>query len=337
MYEKIPVSTIWEQTERTIIDVRTPAEFQQAHIPNAINIPLFSNEERVKVGTLYKKVSPDSAFLHGLDFVGPKMSSFIKKARKFSIHNKVIVHCWRGGKRSGSMSWLLRFAGLEVTMIEGGYKAYRNHILGEFERKKLNIVILGGKTGTGKTQVLQALAQAGEQVIDLEALAHHKGSAFGAIGEIPQPTSEQFENNLYEIFKNIDPTRRVWVEDESLMIGTVSIPLPFWQQMYPAKLYIIELPIEVRLDILVEVYATYPKQDLINAFLNITQKLGGQHVKTAVQAIENNDFHAAAAIALAYYDKAYQYSTDKKARPNVQKIPIFEHHPANTAKILMNL
>jgi tRNA 2-selenouridine synthase len=337
MQEKIPASALWEQSECTIIDVRTPAEFQQAHIPNAINIPLFSNEERVKVGTLYKKVSPDSAFLHGLDFVGPKMSSFIKKARKFATNNKVIVHCWRGGKRSGSMGWLLRFAGLEVVTIEGGYKAYRTYILQEFAKKQLNICILGGKTGTGKTQILQALAKVGEQIIDLEALAHHKGSAFGAIGEETQPTSEQFENNLYEIFKNIDPARRVWVEDESQMIGTVSIPLPFWQQMYPSKLYMIELPIEVRLNILVEVYAAYPKQDLINAFVNISQKLGGQHVKTALQSIENNDFHTAAAIALAYYDKAYQYSTDKKARPNVQKVPIFEHHPENTAKILMNL
>lgn len=336
MSEKIPITALWEQSERTLIDVRTPAEYQQAHIPNAINIPLFSNEERVKVGTLYKKVSPDSAFLHGLDFVGPKMSSFIKKARKFSPNHKVIVHCWRGGKRSGSMGWLLRFAGMDVWTIEGGYKAYRTHVLGEFSTKKLNIAILGGKTGSGKTQILQALAAAGEQIIDLEALAHHKGSAFGALGEEAQPTSEQFENNFYEIFKKIDPTRRVWVEDESRMIGKVSIPQPFWEQMCAAPMYLIEMPTEVRLQILVEVYATYPKQSLIDSFTSITQKIGGQHLKTAIHSIENDDFRNAAAIALAYYDKAYQYSMDKKARKNVQKVSIATHEPVEAAKILIN-
>ncbi|NJN34457.1 MAG: tRNA 2-selenouridine(34) synthase MnmH, partial [Saprospiraceae bacterium] len=135
-----------------------------------------------------------------------------------------MLYCWRGGKRSGSMAWLLSFAGFDVATVAGGYKNYRNLVLQSFENQSLKLIILGGKTGSGKTQILKELEKKGEQIIDLEALAHHKGSAFGWIGEEKQPSSEQFENSLFEVIRKIDPTKRVWVENESRNIGTVFIP-----------------------------------------------------------------------------------------------------------------
>jgi tRNA 2-selenouridine synthase len=201
--EKIHPADLWQHlTDRVLIDVRSPAEFARAHIPNAHSLPLFNDEERAKVGTMYKQMSPEAALLKGLEIVGPKMSGFVKKAIKWSPDRKVIVHCWRGGKRSGSVAWLLKFAGFDVLTIEGGYKNYRQTVLQSFDNQLLkNMIILGGKTGSGKTYILKELEKRGEQIIDLEGLANHKGSAFGWIGENQQPTTEHFENLLHDALR----------------------------------------------------------------------------------------------------------------------------------------
>ncbi len=322
--------------DRKLLDVRTPAEFEKGHIPGAFSFPLFSNEERVKVGTLYKQVSPESALLKGLDFVGPKMSGFIKWAKKISPEKKVCLHCWRGGKRSGSLSWLLSMAGFDVQVITGGYKAYRRFHRKNVMEKPYQFYVLGGRTGCGKTAILHAIAEQ-EQMIDLEGLAHHKGSAFGALGESPQPSVEQFENDLFHHLINQDVSKRIWLENESKSIGHVFIPEEFWTKMKAAPLINVERSFDERVQILIEVYANHDPEELKQSFVKITKRLGGQHVKTALKALDNHDFSTAAAIALRYYDKAYQYMLDNNVSPDIVILNVEGLNPKEAAKKVLAL
>jgi tRNA 2-selenouridine synthase len=333
--DRIKIEQLWDYSDdRILIDVRSPSEYKQAHIPQAKNLPLFTDDERVRVGTAYKQVSPENALLKGLEFVGPKMASFVKKVIMWSPQRKVIVHCARGGKRSGSMSWLLKFAGFDVLTVEGGYKHYRNYVLQQFDNQSLTMIILGGQTGSGKTAILQELKAQGEQIIDLEGIAHHKGSAFGWIGETEQPSTEQFENELFEAFRKIDPTKRVWIENESRSVGAVYIPQGFWNQMRKAPLIHVDVPFETRVKHLVSVYCQTSKEDLVLAFEKITKKLGFDVLKKAVAFVENGDFESAAAIALKYYDKAYTYNLDNNTSPNIS---IMEAPDMNASEIAKQL
>ncbi|HEY1025301.1 MAG TPA: rhodanese-like domain-containing protein, partial [Sphingobacteriaceae bacterium] len=155
MITTLSIQEFLEQTKATpVIDVRTPAEFQQGHIPGAFNIPLFTNEERVMVGTTYKQKSREEAILTGFELVGPKWADFIRHALRIAPGKKIAVHCWRGGMRSGAMAWALNLYGFDVILLEGGYKKFRNWVLNKFH-DKLAIAMLGGLTGSGKTQVLK--------------------------------------------------------------------------------------------------------------------------------------------------------------------------------------
>ncbi len=310
--------------ECPVFDVRSPAEYAQGHIPGAINLPLFTDEERARVGTLYKQQGPESAFLLGLRLVGPKLEDFVRTARKAAPHRRLAVHCWRGGQRSQSMAWLFRQAGFETATLAGGYKSYRRHVLESFELHLPRLIVIGGKTGVGKTKVLRALQRMGEQVLDLEALAHHKGSAFGSIGERPQPTSEQFENDLFEVFHNLDPQQRIWVENESRTIGRVCLPSGLWQQMRQAPLLNLEIPSECRIQNLIADYASAPLDELQAAFIRLEKRLGGLRLKTALEALQRGDFATAAEMALAYYDKTYSYELGKRCSSGVTTLA-FEH------------
>ena len=322
--EKISIEQLFElQKDRVIIDVRTPAEFAQGHISGAFNLPLFTDEERIVVGTIYKKQSPEKALLKGLEFTGKKMPGYIKKARKIAPDKKLIVHCWRGGKRSGSMAWLLDLAGFDVVTIEGGYKAYRSLIHNFFE-KPFHFKVLGGKTGTGKTEILKNMESCGSQVIDLEGLANHKGSAFGALGQLPQPFTEQFENLLFERLRTMDMSKPIWVENESRGIGKVFIPQGIWDQMRQSILYIVEIPHELRLLRSVNDYQSDNKEELMAVFRKIERKLGGKQCQEAIQALEKNDYNSAAEIALVYYDKTYQFSQDRSTFSEIKQF-VFDH------------
>jgi len=301
----------WGQAGRVLLDVRTPAEFAQGHIPGARNLPLFSDEERAVVGTIYKQENPDRAFQKGLDFAGAKMSWYVAEAKRLAPGNKVVIHCWRGGKRSSSMGWLLGFTGFEVEILLGGYKAYRRYILHELEMRDARLLILGGKTGSGKTDILKQLVAMGEQVIDLEELAHHKGSAFGDLGQAPQPSVEQFENNLFEAFSHLHPAERIWLENESQSIGHVFLPAVFWKKMRASPLIHLEVPFEKRVQKLVGEYGNFSTEQLQAAFEKIKKRLGGQHLKTALEALEKKDLATAAGLALNYYDKSYDHATSK--------------------------
>jgi tRNA 2-selenouridine synthase len=288
-----------------LIDVRTPAEFEHGHIPGAVNLPLFSNEERVKVGTTYKQAGREEAILLGFDLAGPKWSGFIKDALAAAPGKKIAVHCWRGGMRSGAMAWALDLYGFEVNVIVGGYKKYRAWVHGQFA-KPYQLRILGGMTGSGKTRILHQLKHMGSQVIDLEDLAQHQGSAYGSMNKMVQPSQEQFENNLADQLKDMDTAREIWLEDESFTIGQRSIPNAFWQQMRDATMININVDLRTRVDFLTAGYGGLDKDFLIASTERIRKRLGPEQTKHAIIAIQEDRMEDFICIALVYYDKTYR-------------------------------
>ena len=271
-----------------IIDVRSPGEHKIGKIPGALNIPIFNNEERAKVGTRYKQAGKDFAIQLGLEYVGPKLAEFSKQARRLAKNNTLLVHCWRGGMRSQNMAWLFELIGLKVFILEDGYKGYRAYIREQLGND-MSIQILGGYTGSGKTDILKELENLGEQFVDLEGIAHHKGSAFGAIGESEQPSNEQFENNLAKEWIKLDVTRPVWLEDESITMGQCGIPFALFKRMRMAKVYQVVIPKKVREERLVREYANGDDAGLKNALERIARKLGGLRAQQALDALESGD------------------------------------------------
>ncbi|WP_069660360.1 tRNA 2-selenouridine(34) synthase MnmH [Arcticibacter eurypsychrophilus] len=304
-----------------LVDVRTPAEFEQGKIPGAFNIPLFTNEERVIVGTTYKQVGREQAILLGFDLTGSKWSGFIKQALEIAPLKKIGVHCWRGGMRSGAMAWALNLYGFEVYLIEGGYKNYRKWTIEQFEKPYL-LTVLGGMTGSGKTKILHQLMSLNEQVIDLEGLAQHQGSAYGSMSTMIQPTQEQFENNLAAQLNKLDPGQRTWIEDESLTIGQRCIPHPFWDQMRDSLLVNIYVPQEKRVEMLVDEYGVLDQSFLISCTERIKKRLGLEQTKLAIQAIAENRMADFIRIVLVYYDKTYNTALSKRNKKDVVSVHI---------------
>ena len=320
-----------------LVDVRSPAEFQQGHIVGAVNIPLFSNEERAAVGTIYKKKTKEKAIELGYEYVTPKLRRFLEESAKVVKQGAIAVHCWRGGMRSRSFAQHLHENGFEeVYVIEGGYKAFRNYVLDFFDQK-FKLYILGGYTGSGKTFILNGLKLMGEQVVDLEGLAHHKGSAFGSLGETPQPSSQHFENEMFEYWRHLDIQLPVWLEDESARIGCVQIPKALYAQMRFNKLYFIDIPKEERAKLLVTEYAGFNSDHLAKSINSIAKRLGGQNVKAALDALENKDYYRVAMITLQYYDKAYLNGVAKRDPEMVQPIPLHTVNHAKNAKQLLEI
>jgi len=320
-----------------LLDVRSPAEYAGGHIPGALSLPLFTDQERAEVGTLYKQQGPQQAFLRGLELAGSKLRWYAEEGQRLAPQGRLMLHCWRGGQRSASLGWLLQQAGFEVKLLQGGYKAYRQQLLADLSAPRNPMLILGGYTGSGKTLILQQLAARGASVIDLEKLAHHKGSAFGALGEQPQPTVEQFENDLHYAWRSLSFAQTTWLEDESRSIGRVYLPDPFWRQMLRSPLIFLDLPLECRIEQLVKLYAPYGQQQLQDSFERIAKRLGGQHVKAALEALEKDDFAAAAAIALQYYDKAYLHSLRHRDASTIRKVSLPTADPAEIAAILQDM
>jgi tRNA 2-selenouridine synthase len=294
-----------------VADTRSPGEYNTGHIPGSVNIPLFTDSERERVGIVYKKGGRRDAVLEGLKLTGPAMAGKLSEAIEIAKGNQLLVYCWRGGMRSESMSWLFSLGGLEPSILDGGYKAYRNHILGELAVKR-DTVILGGMTGSGKTEILKVLAGQGEQTADLENIAVHRGSAFGSLGQGNQPSTEHFANLLYEVWKGFDYKRVIWLEDESRNIGTVFLPELFWQNMHESPVIAIISDASVRIPRLVEEYSVFPAEQLIAAVNRISRRLGGDRSADAVRAISSGDFAKAAEITLSYYDKTYLYSLQQR-------------------------
>lgn len=326
-----------------VLDVRSPSEFQQGHIPGALSFPLFSDEERKIVGTAYKQQSREIAIKLGLQFFGPKMTTMVEDAERIltehtnkkkkqadqeSPRPKLLVHCWRGGMRSAGIAWLLDLYGFEVHTLQGGYKAYRNRVHQLFTQP-FPFRMIGGCTGSGKTLLIQHLLQQGQHAIDLEGLAAHRGSAFGNLGMPPQPSQEMFENLLGEklaaLLQLPELPSTIWLEDESQRIGNINIPVALFQQMRNSPLYFLDIPFEERLLQIVKDYGAHPKEQMIATILRIRKRLGGLETKMAVQAMLDDDVTGCFRILLKYYDKYYLGSLEN-FRPGaaafIKKIPL---------------
>ncbi len=333
--------------QHPVFDVRSPAEFAHAHIPKAYNLPLFNDEERKIIGTAYIQQSRQQAIKIGLEYFGVKMKSMIEEvegivascqlpiaSNKYpatdngqqTISNIILIHCWRGGMRSAALAWLLDLYGYKVYTLSGGYKAFRNWTLKQFD-KKYNFKVLGGYTASGKTILIQELDRLGYPVINLEDLANHKGSAFGALGEDPQPSQEMFENMLaMELMEKgsvnvgVRPSARagtdsddtvgrgwkeIWLEDESQRIGLLTIPKNIWEKMRESPLYFIDINLEERLNYLLNTYGAFEKEKLANAIIRIQKRLGGLETKKAIKYLSENNIFECFRILLNYYDKWY--------------------------------
>lgn len=294
-----------------VIDVRSEGEFETGHIKHAINIPLLNNSERIVVGTDYKQHGQEEAIKTGFRLVGPRLLEIIIEAEKVAVKKEMIVHCWRGGMRSSNFCKFVSMDGIKTHQLKDGYKAYRHAAL-EYFKKPFSFVVVGGCTGSGKSEIIRALARQGEQIIDLEKLANHKGSVFGGLMQPPQPTSEQFQNNLFEEISQMDVNKRIWIEDESIAIGKIFLPDDIWQTLNISPVVEVELEKSTRINRLVKEYGKADKQEFLIAMERIIKKLGGQHFKAAKEKLLQDDMASVIEILLVYYDKAYQNGLEKK-------------------------
>jgi tRNA 2-selenouridine synthase len=338
MIQKITIKEFLSLAKQyPVLDARSPGEYKHAHIPQAYSLPLFTDEERKQVGTAYKQQSREAAIKIGLDYFGVKMKAMVEQTEtivgswqlaagnqqqalgELPTANCVLVHCWRGGMRSAAVAWLLDMYGFKVYLLVGGYKAYRKWVLAQFE-KDYNFNIIGGYTGSGKTLLLHELQKQNKTIIDLEGLANHKGSAFGAIENMPQPGQEMFENLLgealfvahCELFEakdsstnNGQQTTDIFLEDESQRIGNVQIPMPLWYTMRKSPVFFMDIPFEERLIYITEEYGKLKKETIKEAIIRIQKRLGGLETKNALNFLEENNFAACFRILLTYYDKWY--------------------------------
>jgi tRNA 2-selenouridine synthase len=302
-----------------LIDVRSEGEFERGHIPGAVNIPLLTNEERAAVGTDYKTSGQAEAIKTGFRLVGPRLVDIIHDTERIAEEKEIIVHCWRGGMRSDFFCRFVQMAGIKTHQLKGGYKSYRKLVHQSFHQP-FQFMVIGGYTGSGKTEILQVLAKAGEQVIDLEQLANHKGSVFGGLMMSQQPTTEQFENNLFEVINTLDVNKRIWIEDESIAIGKIFLPLTFWKTLCTSPVIEIEMEKANRVGRLVNEYSKSNPAEFLNAMSGIIKKLGGQHYKAAKEKLLADDWSAAIDSILTYYDKAYHNSLNRKHKRIVNRI-----------------
>lgn len=310
MVKTVAIEEFW-RIPGPILDVRSPGEYEQGHLPGAISFPLFTNEERAKVGICYKQHGKDAAVELGFDLLGPKLGDMVRQAKAIAPERTVRVHCWRGGMRSGGVAWGLQMAGFQVVTLQGGYKAFRRRVH-DIHATPRTIIVLGGMTGTGKTHILAALQQQGEQMLDLEGLANHRGSSFGSLDMPPQPSTEQFENLIAEHLSPLDPARPVWIEAESRRVGTCRIPDSLFALMEAAPTIEITRPIEERLDILIDVYGQTNRDELIAAIARIRKRLGGLRTQQAIDFIHQDNAPAVCKLVLEYYDRTYRYDLERR-------------------------
>ena len=296
------------QLHGPLIDVRSPSEFDKGHWPGAFNIPLFSDDERAAVGTSYKQEGRLKAIHLGLRITGPKMAALAEQLDQYREAGQLRLYCWRGGMRSASMAWLAQQIDLNPHLLRGGYKAYRHWAQSRFDQE-WPLRIMGGRTGTGKTDLLLALQNKGAAVVDLEGLANHRGSSFGGLGLPAQPSTEHYENLLAEV---LDQHQRqgansIWLEAESIQVGRCRIPKGLFDQMQTAPVLEIQRSLKERVEQLVGVYGQQGSEALAEAINRISRRLGPQRTQQALEAIAEQDWATACRATLDYYDRCYDH------------------------------
>jgi tRNA 2-selenouridine synthase len=247
---------------------------------------------------------------------------------------KIALHCWRGGMRSAAMAWALDLYGFEVCTVRGGYKNFRHWALRQCQRP-YPLSVIGGMTGSGKTRILARLREAGEQTIDLEDLAQHRGSAYGSLNRLIQPTQEQFENNLAIQLAKMDPQRPIWIEDESQNIGKCLLPKPLWNQLRNATLFDLQVPLEDRIAALLEEYGGLDKDFLVESTERICKRLGPEQTRNAISAIREDRMADFIRQVLVYYDKTYSKGIITRDQNNIVPIVATNGNPdTNVSQLL---
>jgi len=297
--------------EYIIVDARSESEFAHAHIPGAINIPILSDHERELVGTEYKHKGKEAAVHLGFRLVGPRFHEIITDAISRTGKNNLLIYCWRGGMRSNILGWLLSINGFRLKLLNGGYKSFRNFVL-KTNSQPRNFIVLGGATGSGKTETLAHLTVHGQPVIDLEELANHKGSAFGLLGKGKQPSNEQFENRLASKLRGFDIAEWIWVENESRTIGSCALPEAIYNQMRKSPVLEMKVPIEVRMNRITHEYGSFSIEELTSCSEKVKKRMGPQHLKMALDLLHSGDFQGWLTIIMDYYDRLYGYGNDQR-------------------------
>jgi tRNA 2-selenouridine synthase len=310
-----------QPADNQIIDVRSEGEFAKGHIPGACNIPVLTNSERAAVGKLYKQNGADKAEGLGHTLVDPRKAIIVKHVSMLSTNKRPRLYCWRGGLRSQKMAALLSENGFSPQILRGGYKSYRQTV-SHFFAQPLPLLVLEGNTGSGKSEILRHLAAAQEQVIDLEAEAKHRGSAFGHLGEKQQPTTSQMHNNLYQKMSGFTLSRRIWIEGESLRIGKITLPEGLWENMNRAPRIEIEANKERRIERIISEYGDFPQDDLLRATQMLRQRLGNERLQKISAAIRAGELGNAVEILLEYYDRGYSLSRDRHRNGPIRTFPL---------------
>lgn len=311
-----------------IIDVRSPAEFAEDHIPGAINCPVLDNDERIRVGTLYKQVSPFEARKVGAALAAKNIARHIEE--RFADRPKSwrpLICCWRGGQRSGSMALIFAQIGWPAHQLEGGYKAYRHQALQWLDELpgQLKLRVICGPTGSGKSRLLHALARAGHQVLDLEQLANHRGSVLGRLPDLPQPSQKWFDTLLLQQIRGLDPMRPVFIESESKKVGFVTLPDALYRQMHQGDCLLIDVPLAERVRFLLEDYAFYLQdpETLIRQLGFLKGLHSGEQMEAWNQMILAGRFDALVADLLAkHYDPLYYRSLGKHYPQLAEAVPL---------------
>ncbi len=304
-----------------IIDVRSPSEYFQGHWPGAINIPLFSDKEREVIGKSYKKESRLKAIFNGLKVTLPKTTKLkeiiLHNTRTAKANKSLRIYCWRGGMRSSAFAWLARTIGIKTYLLKGGYKEYRRWVLNQFDND-LPIRLIGGKTGTRKTDLLNQIKNENIFVIDLEGIANHRGSSFGSLGMGEQPSTQQYENIIAESLDAFHKSNAIelWLEAESSNLGKCRIPRSLYEMMKKAPILEIIKTKNERVNNLVKLYSQNSQNELKEAVKRISKRLGPQRTKEALDAIEKKEWSKACKAMLDYYDRCYEYELKKTENIN---------------------
>jgi tRNA 2-selenouridine synthase len=300
-----------------IIDVRSPAEFAEDHIPGAINCPVLDDAQRIEVGTLYKQVSPFEAKKIGAALVSENIAKHIKERFLDRPKSwKPLIYCWRGGERSGSMTTVFKAIGWHTGQLDGGYKAWRSHVIARLEAlpQQFRFIVIGGATGSAKTRILQAIGELGEQILDLESLANHKGSVLGVLPDSPQPTQKGFETALMLAMTGLDPARPVYVEAESRKIGNLHVPEAMIERIRDGACVAIDATLDARVGFLLKDYDYFlTRPEFLGRRLDVLRMLQSRETVARWQQLigEANWPTLVRELLELHYDPLYQRSQDR--------------------------
>ncbi len=297
------------------VDVRTPEEFEEFHVPGAFNVPLMTSEERKKISSVYYEKGEREARLFALKLLSPKLPAIVDKVREIreTVNDRIAVYCWRGGLRSLAVATICNLAGVYVFRLEGGYRAFRRYILDRLAQllKNKKVFVIYGPTGTGKTRIIRRLREEGYPAVDLEGLAGHRGSVFGGIG-LKQPSQKMFDSLLWREVERLSSSPVLIVEGESKRIGNLFVTEPFWKAMERGEKFQVSLPLEERVKISMEDYGVgrFPKETYLKALERIRKILGNQKYREIKELIETENYESAVReLMINYYDRLYSRST----------------------------